>query len=67
MIKRGIYRNSLGVELTITDPFLNHNNIWGLGEIWWAENGEGMLKQRWLVTRDGLAEANYELIEYDND
>ena len=62
-MKRGTYRNDMGVELTLTGPFLSQNNIWALGEIWWAENGEGWLRQRWLVTRDGLKDAGYELIE----
>ena len=42
---------------------MNSGNIWALGEIWWAENGEGFFRQRWLVTRDGLEEANYEFVD----
>lgn len=63
------YRNTVGAELTLIEPFLSQasGNIWALGEIWWAEIGEGWLRQEWLVTRDGLAEAGYELIDGDEE
>ena len=62
-MKAGKYCNTLGAELILTEPFMNSGNIWALGEIWWAENGEGFFRQRWLVTRDGLEEANYEFVD----
>lgn len=66
-MKAGKYRNTVGAELTLIEPFLSQasGNIWALGEIWWAEIGEGWLPQEWLITRDGLAEAGYELIDGD--
>lgn len=68
-MKAGKYRNTVGAELTLIEPFLSQasGNIWALGEIWWAEIGEGWLRQEWLVTRDGLAEAGYELIDGDEE
>ena len=39
------------------------STIWALGEIWWAESTGGFFNQRWLVTRDGLEEANYEFVD----
>ena len=62
-MKAGKYRNTLGAELILTEPFTNSGNIWVLGEIWWAESTWGFFNQRWLVTRDGLEEANYEFVD----
>ena len=52
------YEERVAVLLRFYDP-----DFAALGEIWWAENGEGFFRQRWLVTRDGLEEANYEFVD----
>ena len=62
-MKAGKYRNTLGAELILTEPFTNSGNILALGEIWWAESTGGFFNQRWLVTRDGLEETNYEFVD----
>lgn len=67
-MRAGKYRNTVGAEITLTHMFLGptDGNVWPLGEIWWAENGEqGILRQRWLVTRDGLSEAGYKLTDIE--
>ena len=60
MLKAGKYKNTGGAELILTVPLISKGSIWALGEIWWAESTRG---QRWLVTRDGLEEANYEFVD----
>lgn len=63
MLKAGKYKNTGGAELILTVPLISEGSIWALGEIWWAESTWGVFNQRWLVTRDGLEEANYEFVD----
>ena len=63
MLKAGKYKNTDGAELILTVPLISEGSIWALGEIWWAESTGGFFNQRWLVTRDGLEETNYEFVD----
>lgn len=63
-MKRGIYRNQLGVELIVEQVTPSINRIQVIGPVYLARQEDSVLGTRYLyVTEQGLRECRYELIE----
>jgi hypothetical protein len=61
VLQRGVYRNTLGAELVVTDPAAGNIGPRVIGELWWAEHRDELFgTTQYLVTAEGLRSAGYE-------